>query len=148
MDLYYCCEPVGPEHSAEELVEQMFTGIEEGCFQHAAMRRVAVPGTPLSRHGQITERRLAQVVAVVALATLTCPQTRNIAVHEPNLLGLAAGANVVYAESGANPRDTASDTAANRGLSVTDCREMLTEAGFGAVLRGGWHSASSGSARP
>ena len=136
LDFYYCCEPIGPEHSAEELIEQMFLGIEHGCFQHAAMRRVFVPGLPLSCNGQITERRLAQVVAVVALAALACPETRNIAVHEPNLLGLAAGANVVYAESGANPRDTQADTESNRGLDMAACRKMLYEAGFTALQRG------------
>jgi biotin synthase len=136
LDFYYCCEPIGPEHSPAELVEQMFLGIEYGCFQHAAMRRVFVPTVPLSRNGQITERRLAQVVAVVALATLGCKETRNIAVHEPNLLGLAAGANVVYAESGANPRDTQVDTEKNRGLDMAACRTMLYEAGFERLLRG------------
>jgi len=136
LDFYYCCEPIGPEHSAEELVEQLFLGIEYGCFQHAAMRRVHVPGLPLGHHGQITERRLAQVVAVVALATLSCPETQNIAVHEPNLLGLTAGANVVYAESGANPRHTAPDTSAGRGLDIHACRRMLYEAGFTALRRG------------
>ena len=136
LDFYYCCEPIGPEHSPEELVEQLFLGVEHGCFQHAAMRRVHVPGLPLSHHGQITERCLAQVVAVVALATLSCPETQNIAVHEPNLLGLTAGANVVYAESGANPRDTAPDTSAGRGLDIHACRTMLYEAGFTALRRG------------
>ena len=63
------------------------------------MRRVFVPGMPLSSRGQITELRLAQIVAVVSLATLCCSETQNIAVHEPNLLGLTAGANVVYAET-------------------------------------------------
>ena len=136
LDFYYCCEPIGPEHTTEELVEQMFLGIENGCFQHAAMRRVYVPGVPLSRNGQITERRLAQVVAVIALATLACRETKNIAVHEPNLLGLAAGANVVYAESGANPRDPEADTEKNRGLDMAGCRKMLYEAGFTSLLRG------------
>lgn len=136
LDFYYCCEPIGPEHSAEELVEQTFLGIEYGCFQHAAMRRVYVPGVPLSRNGQITERRLAQVVAVVTLAALGCSETGNIAVHEPNLLGLAAGANVVYAESGANPRDAKADTTGNRGMDMAACRRMLYEAGFAALQRG------------
>ena len=144
LDFYYCCEPIGPEHSPEELVEQMFLGIEYGCFQHAAMRRVFVPGAPLSAKGQITERRLAQVVAVVALATLSCPETQNIAVHEPNLLGLAAGANVVYAETGANPRDTEADTGTSRGLDMASCREMLYEAGFAALRRGDGSSIALG----
>jgi biotin synthase len=142
LDFYYCCEPVGPEHSPEELVEQLFLGIEFGCFQHAAMRRVFVPNSPLAARGQVTEQRLAQIVAVVALATLGCPETKNIAVHEPNLLGLTAGANVVYAETGANPRDTEADTSQSRGLDMAACRKMLYEAGFTELQR------ADGSATP
>jgi biotin synthase len=130
LDLYYCCEPIGPEHTPKELADQLFIGIEFGCFQHAAMRRVCVPGTPLYSKGQITERRLAQVTAVVALAALGCKETESIAVHEPNLLGLCAGANTIYAETGSNPRDTVVDTHGHRGLDMNDCRKMLREAGF------------------
>lgn len=136
LDLYTCCEPVGPEHSAEELADQIFLGIEYGCFQHAAMRRTRLPGAPLACRGQITERRLAQVVAVVTLATSGCAETRGIAVHEPNLLGLAAGANAVYAETGANPRDAELDTAGHRGADMAVCRKMLYESGFASVRRG------------
>jgi biotin synthase len=95
-----------------------------------------VPGTPLSEKGQITERRLAQITAVVALAALGCKETRSIAVHEPNLLGLCAGANTIYAETGANPRDAAPDTQGRRGLDMNDCRKMLCEAGFAGLLYG------------
>lgn len=136
MDFYYCCEPVGPEHTAEELVDQLFLGIENGCFQHAAMRRVFLPTSPLADRGQISELRLAQIVAVVALASLGCPATDNIAVHEPNLIGLTSGANVVYAETGANPRDQATDTSSHRGLDIAGARKMLYEAGFTALRRG------------
>jgi biotin synthase len=136
LDLYYCCEPIGPEHTPEELVEQMFLGIDFDCFQHAAMRRVCVAGTQLHSKGQITERRLAQITAVVALAALGCKETRSVAVHEPNLLGLSAGANTIYAETGANPRDTAPDTQGHRGLDMRDCRKMLHEAGFAGLLCG------------
>jgi biotin synthase len=136
LDFYFCCEAIGPEHSPEELADQMFLGLEFGCLQHAAMRRVYVPGAPLAHRGQITESRLAQVVAVIALATLELKETQQIAVHEPNLLGLAAGANTVYAETGANPRDTEADTSVNRGLDIVACRKMLYEAGFTRLLRG------------
>jgi biotin synthase len=135
LDLYYGCEPVGPEHTPAELAEQLFIGVEFGCFQHCAMRRVYLPTSPLARRGQINERRLAQLAAVLTLATLECPETRNIAVHEPNLLGLCAGANAIYAETGANPRDTVADTAAGRGLDLAACRKMLYEAGFAALLK-------------
>lgn len=135
LDFYYCCEPIGPEHTPEELVDQLWLGIEHGCFQHAAMRRVYLPDSPLAGRGQITELRLAQVVAVVTMASLACAETGSIAVHEPNLVGLTSGANVVYAETGANPRDTSSDTAGHRGLDMAASRRMLYEAGFTAVRR-------------
>lgn len=134
LDFYYCCEPIGPEHSSEELVEQLFIGIEVGCFQHAAMRRVYIPNSPLASYGQITELRLAQVTAVVALASLACSETKGIAVHEPNLIGLTSGANVIYAETGSNPRDTIEDTSALRGRDVSACKSMLYEAGFDFLI--------------
>ena len=144
LDFYYCCEPIGPEHTAEELVEQMFLGIEYGCFQHAAMRRVYVPGLPLADRGQITELRLGQIVAVVSLATLECQETKNIAIHEPNLIGLTSGANVVYAETGANPRDTEAETSVNRGLDMAGARKMLYEAGLCSLRRGDESSVALG----
>jgi biotin synthase len=134
LDFYYCCEPIGPEHTSRELVEQLFIGIEFGCFQHAAMRRVHVPGSPLASRGQISELRLAQVTAVVALASLACSETRIIAVHEPNLLGLTSGANAIYAEKGSNPRDTVEDTLGHRGHDVNACLSMLYETEFESVL--------------
>lgn len=134
--LYTCCEPIGPEHTPEEIVENFFIGIEIGCFQHAAMRRVAVPGVPLSKYGQITELRLAQIVAVITLATLNTKSMRYMSVHEPNQVGLLSGANVITAESGANPRDTNIDTSKGRGFSMANCRKMLFEAGFTSLRRG------------
>ena len=114
--------------------EQLFLGVEYGCFQHAAMRRVYIPGAPLAERGQITELRLAQITAVVTLASLGCPDTKNIAVHEPNLIGLTSGANVVYAEAGANPRDTEENTTGHRGRDIQACKTMLYEAGFDNLL--------------
>lgn len=130
LDLHTCCEPIGPEHSPQEIVEQMFLGIELGCSRHAAMRRVAVPGTPMADRGQISQRRLAQAVAVVCLANLENKQLRDIGVHEPNVLALCSGANSICAESGANPRDVELETEQHLGLTVKDCCDMLREAGY------------------
>ena len=111
-------------------------GVERGCFQHAAMRRVWLDHSPLAQRGQISELRLGQVTAVVSLASGACAETTTIAVHEPNHIGLTSGANVVYAEAGANPRDTSTDTRDHRGLDIIGARRMLYEAGFTAIRRG------------
>lgn len=134
--IYTCCEPIGPEHTLDELVDNMFIGIELGCTQHAAMRRVAVPGSPLAKYGQISELRLAQMVAVVALASFTAPNMTYCGVHEPNGMAYISGANIITAETGANPRDNSADTSKNRGMDMDDCRRMLVEAGFDYVRRG------------
>ena len=136
LDWYYCCEPIGPEHSPMELAEQMLIGREFGAFQHAAMRRVALPNSPLAGQGTITELRLAQITAVVTLAMNGNSQLRSIAVHEPNQLGLCSGANAIYAETGVNPRDLAVQTQTSRGRSVQDCEKMLWECRFDAVSNG------------
>lgn len=134
LDLYYCCEPIGPEHTPEEMAEQILLGIDYGCFQHGAMRRVPLSWSPLAVYGQISELRLAQITAVVALAALHCPELRSVGVHEPNLLGITSGANAIYAETGANPRDMEKDTSGHRGLDIADCKQMLTEAGFARLF--------------
>ena len=100
LDWYNSCEPIGPEHTPQELAAQICLGATLGCRQHAAMRRFPVPGSPLFKHGRLPLVRLAQIVAVVALASVGCETTQSIAVHEPNLLGLMSGANALYPEAG------------------------------------------------
>ncbi len=132
---YTCCEPIGPEHTPTELVDQIFLGIEYGSYQHAAMRRIPLPGTPMAERGQIGEKRLAQIVAVVTLAALAVPELTAISVHEPNLFSLLAGANGLSAESGGNPRDTVKNTEEGRGWSVERCKVLLHQACFRSLLR-------------
>ncbi|HML36639.1 MAG TPA: hypothetical protein PKA19_04315 [Bacillota bacterium] len=136
LQIFSCLEPIGPEHTIEQLVDNMFIGIEQGCTQHAAMRRVAVPGTPLARYGQISNLRLGQIVAVVALATSSMPTMTYMGVHEPTEIGYISGANVVTAETGVNPRDHVADTSGNRGLDMAACRKMLLDCGFQYIRRG------------
>jgi biotin synthase len=135
LDWYYCCEPIGPEHTPEELAEQILFGREfDGCFQHGAMNRIYIPGSPLAKYGQITELRLGQVTAVAALAMLETAATKTIGVHEPSLIGLTSGANTIYAETGANPRDTEKETLGNRGRDIAACKKMLFDSGFSHLL--------------
>lgn len=123
-----CLEPAGPEHTIEELADQMFWAREIGATFNGAMRRTAVCGTPLAKHGEISFLELSRLVAISRLVmgdkvTAHCT-------HEPNLLALSAGANLLWAEAGPNPRDMKTDTSEGRGASVTNCQEILINAGF------------------
>lgn len=128
LDLSYCVEPIGPEHSAEELVREMLRGREYGAVNHACMRRTPVKNGPVADRGEISEWEQAKDVAVTRLVAGN--GIRAMGVHEPSLLALRAGANQIYAETGPNPRDVQEDTSQGRGWTVKQCRRLLWEAGL------------------
>lgn len=128
LKLHFCVEPVGPEHSIAEQVDLMFLGREEGVTFSGAMRRVCVPGTKVANSGSITWWSLARTVAVCRLVMGNT--VLGHCTHEPNLPCLLAGANLLWAEMGPNPRDDQPDTENYRGMSVLQCQSMLREAGY------------------
>jgi biotin synthase len=128
-----CVEPIGPEHSIEEIAEKILIGREINPCYSGAMRRINIPGSELERYGMISEHRLAFLVAVVRLAM--GKDLIGNCTHEPNLLGAVAGANLFWAEVGTNPRDTESETSKGRGMDVKSCMEMFKETDFN-ILQG------------
>jgi biotin synthase len=128
-----CVEPIGPEHSVNEIVEKILIGRDMKPCYSGAMRRISIPGSDLVRYGMISEYRLAFLVAVVRLAMGR--EVIGNCTHEPNLLGPVVGANLFWAEVGTNPRDTHVETSKGRGMDVKSCMEMLKEADFN-ILQG------------
>jgi biotin synthase len=126
--LHFCVEPVGPEHTPEEQVDLMFLGRELGVTFSGAMRRVCVPGTRAADQGQITWWNLARTVAVCRLVMGNT--VLGHCTHEPNLPAILAGANLLWAEMGPNPRDDQPDTENSRGMGVKQCQNVLIEAGY------------------
>lgn len=129
-------EPIAPEHTPEELADHIFFSKELGSLQCGAMKRIAVPGTPFEGTAEISNFTLSKIVAVQVLTFASMDRMPIMAIHEPHILGYTAGANMVCAESGVNPRDTAADTKENRGWDVVRCRELLKEAGFEKIMLG------------
>jgi biotin synthase len=129
-----CLEPIGTEHTPEELCDHIFKTIEGGFDTAGVMKRTPVPGTIFT--DEITNLRLAQITAVNALAVMAMPQYPWIPVHEADYISLTSGANSICAETGVNPRDTSADTTQGRGLDVSACRTMLWQAGFSHLAMG------------
>ncbi|MEM3666408.1 MAG: radical SAM protein, partial [Candidatus Bathyarchaeia archaeon] len=67
LDLSYCIEPIGPEHTIEEIVDAIFLGKKLKPTVMATMRRIPVPGTQLAKLGQITQLEQAKIEAVTRL---------------------------------------------------------------------------------
>ncbi len=123
-----CVEPVGPEHTDEELAEMIeFTASFNPSYSGAA-RRIPIPGTAIAKRGVISEIRMAQIVAVTRLG-----MPRSVmgnCTHEPCTLGAIAGANLFWAEVGANPRDIEGKTEEGRGKTVGSCQTIFHESNW------------------
>jgi biotin synthase len=123
-----CVEPIGPEHTDEELSDMiLFTASFNPSYSGAA-RRIPIPGTEMAKRGSISELRMAQVVAITRLAMPR--MVFGNCTHEPCTLGGIAGANLFWAEAGANPRDTKERTEEGRGETVETCRKIFHECGW------------------
>ncbi|MDR3308238.1 MAG: hypothetical protein LBS58_05010 [Coriobacteriales bacterium] len=138
LSLSTCVEPVGPEHTSEELTEKTRICIDSNAQSAGLGRRIGVPGTLLYSNGMITEFTGSMFVAVYRLATGLDPRL-NCSGH--SLLTSAAGANLAWAEVGTNPRDTLERTEkGGRGQSIQVNRDVFRDAGW-EVLEGpspGW----------
>ena len=123
-----CLEPIGPEHSVEELVDTLSIMRDLKISWMATMKRIALNGSPLAKYGELTDEEFARVTAVTRL--FFGNRIFTMAAHEPSSLCLHAGANFLVAELGTNPRDTQCETEWGRAWDVESCKKMLKENGF------------------
>ncbi len=133
LSLGTCVEPVGSEHTIEELVEKTVITLDAKPVYSGSARRIPIPGTPMARLGIVSEARMAHILAVVRHA-LSYDVAGNCT-HEPNVVGAFAGANLLWAETGSNPRDTDKKTENKRGMTLKDCIRVFQEAEW-KVLEG------------
>jgi biotin synthase len=128
-----CVEPVGPEHTPEELADLMLLAREYGAVYSGVMRRINFPGSPMEKYGMISEIDMARLTAVSRLVMGEIPSAH--CTHEPNTLALVAGANLVFPEVGSSPRDTEADSARGRGSGINKCRKIFRETGWDFTLK-------------
>jgi biotin synthase len=123
-----CVEPVGPEHTAEEIAWLMVLARKYGATYSGVMRRINFPGSPCTADGMISELELARMVAVSRLVMGEVPMAH--CTHEPHAASLIAGANLFFPEVGSSPRDRQADTGGGRGTSMAACQQMFKEMGW------------------
>ena len=127
-----CVEPVGPEHSLEEIAHLMVLARTYGATYSGVMRRINFPGSPFEPYGMISEREMARMVAVSRLVMGDVPRAH--CTHEPHSASLMAGANLFFPEVGASPRDRAANTGKGRGRDIDTCRKIFMEMGLNPDL--------------
>lgn len=121
-------EPLGPEHTNEEVVEAAFRLKDHGVTLGGCMSRVPVEGTPLAIHGMVSEERHLRVIAMTRL--ISGHEVPDICVHPPIGAALDAGANTVVVESGAIPRDEATENHSWRHFGIAEAVTLLETHGY------------------
>ena len=127
LELIYCVEPIGPEHTYSQIADEMLRARAYDVNVMACMKRVGVPGTPLYEKGEITDLELTKIAAAARLVTRP---KKSMNVHEPKAMALLAGVNQLYAEVGMNPRDVSAETGNGRGFSIQNVKDMLAQAEY------------------
>lgn len=121
-------EPVGIEHSNEEIADAFLTNVQKNTLINGAMARVPVLGTPLGDKEAITSERLAQIIAVLRLSGGNIVQ--DICVHPATLSALKSGANVMVVETGAVPRDAEYSPEDWEKMTIQSAHQLLQSANY------------------
>lgn len=127
LKLYYCVEPIGKEHTSEELYVEMERARNYGVDIMAVMRRVNINEKDFAAQTEIDEYQFAKIAAV---ANLYVQPKVSMNVHEPSKVAMMAGINQLYVEIGINPRDNILETAGNRGYSEIEAEKLLLNLGY------------------
>lgn len=120
-------EPIGSEHTNDEILDKIELFREMGPKTVCVMKRVNVEGVPLSRHPEIDDYRLAQIVAVTKIAG---GSRWFVASHPITQKALDWGANNVTVETGANPRDDMHKIGKWSLCDHETARSMILKAGY------------------
>ena len=121
-------EPVGREHTSEEIADAFFITLDHDAYMTGTMARVPVKGTPLGEIEMITDKRISQLTAIFGLAAQR--KIKYICVHPASDIAVRAGANIVVVEKGAIPRDSAFVRNEWNSFTVDDAKAMLEAAGY------------------
>ena len=127
LELYYCIEPIGAEHTYDEILTEILRAKYLHPEVMAVMRRVNYLGSPMSDRKMVSAIELIKIAAVT---NLVVKPSRAMNLHESEPMSLLAGINQLYAEMGANPRDINEKTELSRGISINQAKTMLVDAGY------------------
>ena len=128
LQLITLVEPIGIEHTNEEIASIFLTNVQKNTYINGAMARVPVIGTPLGDKEPLSSERLAQIIAVLRLSGGNT--VKDICVHPATTEAFNSGANVMVVETGAIPRDskyTAEDWAQ---VSIQSAHKVLQNANY------------------
>ncbi len=121
-------EPIGPEHTSEEIAERILAIVEEKTTVAGVMKRVSVKGTPKFEFGDLDEERLAHIVAVMRIATRG--HIEDIIIHPYSKKALDCGANAIVVDIGAIPRSPKMELKEWNSIDAEKAKMLLVDSGY------------------
>lgn len=121
-------EPIGPEHTNEEIAERFLNTVRCGAVMGGAMARFPVAGTPFEGTRLLNDAEMAHIVAVLRLSGGS--QIRDICAHPASDLVMRSGANVLVVECGAIPRDAVYAESDWADTDMAIARKRLLDTGY------------------
>lgn len=128
LNLTSLVEPLGKEHSNEEIADLFLNALRCGVKMCGVMARFPVEGTPYGDAEMLDDEHIAHVIAALRLSGGTA--VRDICVHPASAAALESGANVMVVEMGAIPRDSKFSDNEWYGIGMENARNLLTDAGY------------------
>ena len=123
-------EPVGAEHTVDEILDNYFGSIDNGCECGSLALRMPVFGTPMGSMPTLSIKRYYQMQAVLGLATTWHPGGKKLTGWDT---GYFAGLNSLSAEFAGSPRDSAPFSEKSVGHTLEWCRRTLFGDGFDRI---------------
>ena len=133
MSLSQYLEPIGPEHTNEEIADRMEEILGIGTKVSGIMPRVAVEGTPKYELGEIDENRIAQITAIFRI--FSKDKIEDMIIHPLTEKALRCGANSLVVDIGAIPRDNTMYLDAWNGQDIEKSKEILLRNGFDVKIK-------------
>ncbi len=128
LNLIHLVEPVGIEHTYEEIADRFLCSLKYNAYISGIMARIPVKGTPLGDSPRLSDEEIAKMIAALRLSGGHV--VRHICVHPASNLAIQSGANVVVIETGAIPRDQALASGKWLQFDYHSARKLFKENGF------------------
>jgi biotin synthase len=128
LKLVHLVEPVGYEHTYEEIADRFLESLEYGVTISGIMARIPVAGTPLGKAQRISDDKIAGLIAVIRLSGGNI--VKDICVHPASEKAVRSGANVVVIEKGAIPRDADISNAEWNQFGCSDAISLFINSGY------------------
>ena len=123
-------EPIGPEHSVDEICSSFEHSMDIGCWCCSASARVPVEGTRLFDAGSISDMRLRQIRSALMLSS-TDRRDTELGFYG----GFYGGMNRFYGEYSNSPKDREELSEKGMNHTVRWALKSLKKEGYGKVRR-------------